>query len=166
MKKFPIIICILSLLFGCTFSTKAPSNSGKISSTTDLFYDFGNMDINGGYQSHTFSFANDGLTPLYISDLKTSCMCTKAEIKNNSMETIQTSNAKFEPGELFYVFVTYDPLAHGPNAVGDVNRSIILSTTSEENGRTAVKFDDSDLTFTQMNIKGNVMYTEDYNNSK
>ena len=82
------------------------------------------------------------------------------------METIQTSNAKFEPGELFHVFVTYDPLAHGPNAVGDVNRSIILSTTSEENGRTAVKFDDSDLTFTQMNIKGNVMYTEDYNNLK
>lgn len=165
MKKIFVLSLIL-LLFGCSTITQAPSNSGKISSATDLFYDFGNMDINGGTQSHTFGFANEGPTPLYITDLKTSCMCTKAEIKNDSLQTIETSQAKFEPGEFFHIFVTYDPLAHGPNAVGDVNRSIILTTTSEENGRTAVKLENSELTFTQMNIKGNVMYTDDYKNLK
>jgi|SRR6056300_42149 len=164
LKTFNLILLCL-LLVGCTSSTSIEKNLGMIEAKSELFHDFGAMDIQGGKVNHTFSLLNKSEQPLSLVDLKTSCMCTQAQILDKN--GVKISNIKgFEvlAGQEFDVLVTYDPLAHGPDAVGEVNRSIILTTSSIENGRVAVKDQNSGYSFTQMNIKGEVMYSEDFKN--
>jgi hypothetical protein len=161
MKKIilPVLFSVF-LLTAC--SSSEAQHSGLISAETELFYSFGDVDIAGGLVSHNFGFVNDGEEPLQISNLSTSCMCTEAEVVLSDGEKSPVFgmhdktewNHFVEPGEKFEVLVTYDPMAHGPDAVGEINRSVTMFTSSEENGRVAVFDETSDLTFTQMNIHG------------
>lgn len=162
LKKINLFLLCLFLV-GCSSSTNIEKNLGMIEAKTELFHDFGAMDIQGGKVNHTFSFLNKSDQPLSLVDLKTSCMCTKAEIiDENGVKISNAEGFKVLTGQEFDVLVTYDPLAHGPDAVGEVNRSIMLTTSSIENGRIAVKDKNSGYSFTQMNIKGEVMYSQDF----
>jgi len=162
MKKFTLLfLCVF--LAGCTSSTSIEKNLGMVEAKSELFHDFGAMDIQGGKVNHTFSLLNKSEQALSLVDLKTSCMCTQAEIiDQNGVKVSNVKGFQVLAGQEFDVLVTYDPLAHGPDAVGEVNRSIMLTTSSIENGRIAVKDENSGYSFTQMNIKGEVMYSQDF----
>jgi len=162
MKKFTLLfLCVF--LAGCTSSTSIEKNLGMVEAKSELFHDFGAMDIQGGKVNHTFSLLNKSEQALSLVDLKTSCMCTQAQIiDQNGVKVSNVKGFKVLAGQEFDVLVTYDPLAHGPDAVGEVNRSIMLTTSSIENGRIAVKDENSGYSFTQMNIKGEVMYSQDF----
>lgn len=163
MKKLLLLILASLFLVGCTTSTSIEKNLGMIEAKTELFHDFGAMDIQGGKVNHTFSLLNKSEQPLSLVDLKTSCMCTQAQIiDQNGVKVSNVEGFQVLAGQEFDVLVTYDPLAHGPDAVGEVNRSIMLTTSSIENGRVAVKDENSGYSFTQMNIKGEVMYSQDF----
>ena len=101
----------------------------------------GEIDIMGGKVETTFSFSNEGTEPVLIFSGETSCMCTEAVIKtsDNKLSSVikmpghgrtPMLNKVLKSGETAELIVTYDPLAHGPNATGPVMRSIILKTNS------------------------------------
>lgn len=175
MKKLLIFLVLTVSLFGCANQgTMYQTNMGKVVEDTELFHDFESIDISGGNISHTFSFTNTDEQNLTVYGLRTSCMCTKAGLVNSKgVQTLDSTKRLTDQnpsvilaGEKFDIAVTYDPMAHGPNAVGGMNRSITLFTSSKDNGRTSVFDPESGLSFTQMNIKGEVMYTEDFNSKK
>ena len=173
MKKV-IISSILStlILVGCNNNTEELENkkSGFLTNKSDLFYDFGDININGGLISHTFQFHNDSDEVLKISNLYTSCGCTKAKIIESdkseselfSMNKNKNLDIEIKANSEFKVEVIYDPMAHGPKATGDVNRSVFLISSSNENSRTAVNDEESNNSFTQMNIKGLVLSEFEY----
>jgi len=172
MKKL-LTLFTLSLLplSACTTSDLAEiGTSGLVAAESELFYDFGDINIEGGLINHSFIFTNDSEEDLVIMNLSTSCGCTAAEVMlsdgtssptfgmNDSSEWNKTVSA----GDNFEVIVTYDPMAHGPNATGEMNRSVIMTSSSMENGRTAVFDPSTGYAFTQINIKGMVLSAVDY----
>ena len=176
MLKKTILFFLASFLFvACTEENQEESHldpkwSGEISSDDSLLYEFGDINIEGGLVSHTFSFTNSGDTPLYLYDMSTSCMCTEAQYilpdgtssPTFGMDTDQAWSTEIAPGEDFQVLVTYDPMAHGPDAVGEINRSIIFHSSSIETDRIAVLDPELGTSFTQINIHGMVLSAEDY----
>lgn len=115
-------------------------------------YDWGTIDIDGGIVSKTFTIENKGDAVLKIYNVKTSCMCTTAQLK-----TPETTSRKFgmhekssdvievKPSEKAKLIVEFDPIFHGPSGVGPITRVITMDTNSTK---------DSVLTF---NLTGNVV---------
>lgn len=172
MKKLLTLLTLsVFLLSACSSASQETlSLSGKVSANSELFHDFGDVDIEGGLIDHRFSFTNVGEDDLMIMNLATSCMCTEAVVALSDgsespvfgMHDPTQWNQIVPAGEDFEVIVTYDPMAHGPNATGEINRSVIMTTSSVENGRTAVIDPATGYAFTQINIKGMVLSSEDF----
>lgn len=171
MKKLFVLLTLFALS-ACS-TAKVPdvaSLSGMLVADSELFYDFGDLNIEGGLVDHSFSFTNDGEEDLVLMNLSTSCMCTEAEVvlPDGTKSPVFGMRSSTEwsyavpAGESFEVLVIYDPMAHGPNATGEINRSVMMVTSSKENGRTAVIDPSTGYAFSQMNIKGMVLSAEDY----
>lgn len=170
-RLFTLFALSLFVLSACSNSDLVEiGTSGVVASESELFYDFGDINIQGGLIDHTFLFTNDSEEDLVIMNLATSCGCTSAEVvlsdgtssPSFGMHDSTQWNQTVVAGDSFEVLVTYDPMAHGPDATGEMNRSIIMTTSSQENGRTAVLDPSTGYAFTQMNIKGLVLSAEDY----
>ena len=157
--------------YGCT--SKGPSkdelltfkDSGRIVPLESLTYDWTDINIEGGKVAHPFKFKNGGEDNLVLKTAQTSCMCTDAVItladgsKSPAfgMHESPTWGGVVKPGEEFEVLVTFDPMAHGPDAVGPIMRSIFLDTSSVAGGDDA-KFDTpSGKMVTEMMLKGDVL---------
>lgn len=174
MKKLLILLALFSfVLSACsTANVVEVGTSGVIVAETELFHDFGDINIEGGLIDHSFSFVNDSDEDLMIMNLSTSCGCTAARViladgmssPTFGMHDSRQWNQWLGAGESFEVLVTYDPMAHGPDATGEMNRSIIMTTSSHENGRGAVLDPSTGYSFTQINIKGMVLSEESYLN--
>ncbi len=160
MKKLIITAIALSLLItGCSSSdgTKA-ANSGSIKPLDSLSHNWGDINIKGGEVEHGFHFRNDGEEDLILKGAATSCMCTTAyfELPDGSISPTfgMHGNPNWEyvvkPGEEFEVEVTFDPMAHGPDAVGFLQRSIRLFSSSPK--------PEMNLT-----VQTNVLYEDEYN---
>ena len=171
MKKTILALILVMLTFSACSSVKEDVVlSGFVDTESQLFFDFGNINIEGGLIDHSFIFTNDSESELLIKNLFTSCGCTAAEVELSDgtrspkfgMNDSSTWGQVVAPGEEFEVVVTYDPMAHGPNATGEMNRSVIMVSSSEENGRTAVLDPATGYSFTQINIRGMVLSQEDF----
>ena len=114
-------------------------------------YDFGDIKIDGGLVSHKFEIKNTGKGELKFSDISTSCMCTSAYFEVNGEKSPKFGmhknptfwSQKLAPGEMGTLEVIFDPMAHGPDAIGPITRSV--SVYSNDNGQKNVK---STFTFT------------------
>lgn len=142
---------ILFLILGATFFLVAcnsnsdllsVNNSGHISLIDEESFDWGDVDITGGEVEHGFHFRNDGNEDLVLRSAITSCMCTSAkyELPDGSLSPTFGMHGGSEnwayavkPGEEFELEVTFDPMAHGPDAVGPIQRSINMNS-SDGNG--------------------------------
>jgi len=103
-------------------------------------FDWGAIDINGGIVSKSFAIENKGSTTLKLYDIRTSCMCTTAQLK-----TAEQSSKKFgmheknssvfevNPGETAELLVEFDPAFHGPSGVGMISRTITMNTNDTKN---------------------------------
>ncbi len=60
-------------------------------------------------------------------------------------------SAKIQPGQSFEVEAIFDPMAHGPNAVGVIQRSVVLLTS------------DSNQPTMELKVGGEVLYEDDFN---
>lgn len=169
MKYFLFLLTFI--LVACTNEESDPVMSGMIATEEPLLYEFGDINIEGGVVSYTFTFENVGEDKLYLYGAQTSCMCTEAQIllPDGSSSPVFGMHSDpwiydgfIAPEESFQVQVSYDPMAHGPEATGEVNRSILLFTSSEENARLAVWDEEKGMSFTQMNIHGMVLSAEEY----
>ncbi|MEK9194386.1 MAG: hypothetical protein AAB884_01100, partial [Patescibacteria group bacterium] len=92
-----------------------------------------------GKVSYPFKIKNSSETPIQISSLYTSCMCTSASFKVGDKKTgpfgmpghgfVPKLNKTLNAGEEAIVEVVFDPNAHGPAGVGPFERQIYLDST-------------------------------------
>lgn len=103
-------------------------------------HDWGEIDINGGKVARNFTITNTGDSELIINNLKTSCMCTEAQITINGspspmfgMHTRSGWSGVVKPGEIADINVIFDPLFHGPEGTGPITRLVSFSTNDANN---------------------------------
>jgi hypothetical protein len=100
-------------------------------------FDFGRISMAKGKVSHRYSIRNSGETPLTITKIFTSCMCTTATFITRSAKKIgpfgmpghgvlPSVSERLAPGEEAIVDVVFDPAAHGPAGVGPTQRSVTI----------------------------------------
>lgn len=147
-------------------------DSGAISASDTLNYDWGDINIEGGNVSKTFSFKNDDMKKLVLKGASTSCMCTAAAIAlpdGSQSPTFGMHNNPTDwaygvmPGEEFSVKVVFDPMAHGPSATGPIQRSVFLVTSSKNNEIAESNSRETGGRITELKVKGNVLSEADYN---
>lgn len=177
-KKLLLITAVLASLAifaGCSTQNGDPSlanisDSGKINPLQELSYDWKDIDIAGGDVNREFSFENSGETDLILKGATTSCMCTTATFtlpdgeKSPAfgMHGNQQWAYAIKPGESFSINVVFDPMAHGPSAVGPIQRSVYILSSSIPNGNYAVSVPDSQDMVTEVKVSGDVLSSEDY----
>lgn len=115
-------------------------------------YDWGTIDYDKGIVSKNFEIKNTSNSALKLYDVKTSCMCTTAQLRTASqtskkfaMHEKNSSVFEVQPGETAQLLIEFDPAFHGPGGVGPITRTITMSTNDAKN---------STLTF---NLTGNVI---------
>lgn len=107
---------------------------------TETSYDFGAISMKNGMVERDFVLTNNGTSPITVTKLYTSCMCTKALLKVGDSQAgpfgmpghaaIPSIRELVQPGEQATVRVIFDPNAHGPAGVGRIDRVV----TVENNG--------------------------------
>ncbi|MGC8775979.1 MAG: DUF1573 domain-containing protein [Minisyncoccia bacterium] len=106
-------------------------------------FNFGRIPIFGGKVEHIFKIKNESLNPITIGKIYTSCMCTEASLVKDGKEFgpygmpghgfIPTINEKLEPGKEAEIKVVFDPAAHGPAGIGQINRRVFIQDESGNN---------------------------------
>ncbi len=121
----------------------APNESSASLTVPKTSHSFGDIDIFGGKVSAKFPLKNESDEPIDILWGKTTCMCTEGTIdgKTFGMHEGFIGKITINPGETKILRATYDPLAHGPNAVGPITRALILGTNSTTTEQIEVKID-------------------------
>ncbi len=105
-------------------------------------HDFGDIEIFVGKVSTNYTLKNEGTEDVIITKASTSCLCTEGEISGMTfgMHGSEVDSVMIPPGGEETVKATYDPLAHGPNGVGPVTRTITLETNSTETPKIELRF--------------------------
>jgi len=164
MKTRTIIILIILVIIGLFtwgyFSKGGTASSVQGISTSntsksilvaaETFYDFGTISMKNGNVSKEFTINNLTNEDITIKTVLTSCMCTNAFIVNLDGSTkgpfgmagmgyVPPANDTIKPEESRIVRVVYDPNAHGPAGVGEIDRFITLTDSSGGNLQLEIK---------------------------
>lgn len=103
-------------------------------------YDFGQISMAKGLVSHVYEIKNDTSSPLTLTKLYTSCMCTTASLRfgdkvlgpfgmpGHGALPQASFREELAPQESASVEVVFDPAAHGPAGLGKIAREVILET--------------------------------------
>ena len=105
-------------------------------------YDFGTISMVAGNVTHQFKIQNTGSEAVTINKIYTSCMCTTAELMTAGNAfgpfgmpghgAIPKIQGVVDPSEEATVAVVFDPAAHGPAGVGQIQRAITLENNAGE----------------------------------
>jgi hypothetical protein len=102
-------------------------------------YDWGEIPINGGNVYKSFTVKNAGQGELQLYDVKTSCMCTEAQVvvgDETSPEFGMHGNSSWvsrvPAGGEAEVKVRFDPAYHGPSGVGAITRLVTVKTNDAD----------------------------------
>lgn len=150
--KLLILLPMLVFLGGCiTKSTpdnlkaeelKDTASAGKIEIVQNNI-DLGDIVITGGKVDAKFTFKNTGEEPVVVTGGGTSCMCTTAVINKSDGTTSAMLKMPghgpapkitmlINPGEEAELVATFDPMAHGPDAVGPIMRDVTILTNAKD----------------------------------
>lgn len=135
------------LLIGVIVLAMIMSNSAKVQANSDAAveikttsYDWGEIGINNGKVDAYFEIKSIGSQTLKLFNATTSCACTSAQTIVDDkasplfgMHTKSSYVTDVPPGKTAKLKVTYDPLFHGPNGLGAINRQVTLSTNDPKN---------------------------------
>lgn len=142
-----ILVTIL-MLAGGVFMLSNISSTGQINgvSTNAIFsaneknFDWGQIAYSGPDATKTFTIKNSGTEILKLTNIKTSCACTKAQLiidgKSSpyfSMHTTSSWIGEISPDKQASLTVIFDPDFHGPPGVGAVERIISMETNDASN---------------------------------
>lgn len=140
------ISTIIILALGTVLVTKTQSpvlddtGSARVEITGEKAHAWGEIDINGGHVEQIFQIKNVGDSDLEITNFKTSCMCTEAQVnidgKNSpifGMHTRSGWSGVVRPGETADVNVVFDPMYHGPQGTGPITRMVSFNTNDSDN---------------------------------
>ncbi|OHB17847.1 MAG: hypothetical protein A2749_02545 [Parcubacteria group bacterium RIFCSPHIGHO2_01_FULL_45_26] len=119
-------------------------------SASEMFYDFGTISMKKGEVQKEFVISNSSDKEIKLKTILTSCMCTKAYLlrpdgKNKGpfgmpgMGYIPPADELIETGGSRIVRVVYDPNAHGPAGVGQIERTVMLTDSNGGNIRLGIK---------------------------
>lgn len=125
LKKTLLILSLVSLLFvlsGC--SGGLPKSKIELSANN---FDFGDINPVKGIQKTTFFIKNSGEAPLKLTQISTSCGCTKAT----------PSSEEIAPGEQTELSVTFDPSFH-PGTVGKIIRKVYIESNDPKSKTTEI----------------------------
>lgn len=153
MKQLYSIVLVLggtALLIGALLWIAKPSGStiAKTASSSppsslvakEDSYDFGTISMAKGVVTRDFAVNNTATTPIRLTKLYTSCMCTRATLIHNGKKTgpfgmpghitVPGIDETIQPGETVTVEAAFDPAAHGPSGVGPIARKVFLENDS------------------------------------
>src|SRR3989344_5068210 len=148
------VIAIMVLIIGAAFGLSRPQakpevnpeSSGKLTAS-ETFYDFGSISMAKGVVSKKFTVTNDDSRAATITKMFTSCMCTKAKLSTGGQEwgpygmpghggSVPKIAAEIAADQTGEVEVIFDPAAHGPAGIGQIERTV----TVEQNGQEPLTF--------------------------
>jgi hypothetical protein len=132
------------IVIGKPNNSKSETVSGGKLSAVQAGHDFGSISMKEGKVSHVYEIKNASDKPLTITKLYTSCMCTTAELAAGTKKagpfgmqghggTIPAIAVPLQPDETAKVKAVFDPAAHGSAGVGDVKRSVFVSSPGNPN---------------------------------
>lgn len=114
------------------------SNTQRVLESEESLFDFGKISMAAGKVSHIFQIRNSSSDPVLITKLYTSCMCTTATLILEGERRgpfgmpghsiIPQINKTLAPGADANIEVMFDPAAHGPAGVGQVERVVYVET--------------------------------------
>lgn len=114
-----------------------PSGVSALSAAETAF-DFGSISMQAGKVKHAFTVRNGSSSPVRVTKLYTSCMCTQAQFMTSKQRVgpFGMPGHGFVPGidvtlasqEEAVVEAVFDPAAHGPAGVGKIERAVYLET--------------------------------------
>ncbi len=122
------------------------SNIGKLT-TSESSWDFGTVSMAKGIVTKKFNITNTDTVPATVTKLFSSCMCTQGALWVNGKKwgpygmpgmgpAIPDIAAEIAPGQTAEVEITFDPAAHGPAGVGQIERQV----TAQQNGQSPLNF--------------------------
>ena len=102
------------------------------------YYDFGTISMAAGNVSTTYRIKNEGVAPLTINRIFTSCMCTTAMLSTANGRKqgpfgmpghgpLKSVSAQLAPGEVARLELVFDPAAHGPSGIGRIERVVTVN---------------------------------------
>ena len=127
---------------GGNATTPEEKSNGLLVSVERIF-DFGSISMAAGNVKHTFAVKNTGSEAVRIRKMYTSCMCTSAILTIGSGKRygpfgmpghgfIPSINTEVRSGEEINVEVIFDPAAHGPAGIGEIERLVALEHNAGE----------------------------------
>ena len=172
-----LVIAVVGLIVVYAVGNDSPSEdivwpTGNITTIDTIEHNWGDINIKGGDVEHVFTLKNSSNEPLVIKTASTSCMCTSAYIdipgESNSPTFSMNNNppnwGRVVPaGSSFTVKVVFDPLAHGPDAIGPIQRSVyIVTSAAPDNILTYLNSNDDKGSVLELRTSGKVLYTDDF----
>lgn len=101
----------------------------------ELTHDWGEIHIDGGKVEKVFNIRNEGSGTLKLYNVKTSCMCTTAQLMLGEklspefgMHSKSSYKLEVPKGETAKLKVVFDPAFHGPSGVGPITRQVVVQT--------------------------------------
>ena len=162
-KKFLALIAFLSVgIIGIAVlvsnSTSTSNTKASVSKTAGakIVVDHsskkvGNIPYSGGNLIHVFPVKNAGTKDLEIANITTSCMCTKAYLKQGDnksegfgmkgMSASSSWKGIIKPGETAEIIADFDPTYHGTQGTGPVSRMVSFETNDPDNPYVEVSFE-------------------------
>ena len=138
-------VTILGVILGLDSKNASPPlNSSEGNASVEVVgeqsHNWGDIDIMGGKVEKTFEIKNSGDGDLEIANIVTSCMCTEAQVEILEekspvfgMHTRSSWKGVIKSGEVAKIRVVFDPLFHGPEAVGPITRIVAIDTNDKNN---------------------------------
>lgn len=115
-------------------------------------FDWGEIAYSGPKATKTFKIKNSGTETLKLTNVKTSCTCTTAQVviegKESPLFSMHATSSwlgDVAPGKEAELKVIFDQQFHGPSGVGLVERIISVETNDANNK------------LLEFNLKGNVV---------
>ena len=153
MKSKTIIVSLIALVGLSSLMWWGEPNSNATQASNietkggltaeEKLYDFGAISMANGKVEKIFKVTNSANEAITIKNIETSCMCTTAYLESPSGEKgpfgmpghgggATRTNEVIKAGESRELKVVYEPNAHGPAGVGNIDRFIYLTEASGE----------------------------------
>lgn len=151
MKKVILWGVAVVAFFGFLMVVGKPSqtagnrnNGGGQLIAIEAAHDFGTISMKDGNVKRIYQIKNVSDQPLTITKLQTSCMCTTAELTAGDQRvgpfgmqghggSVPDISVPLAPEQTAEVEVVFDPAAHGAAGVGEIKRSVLISTAGNPN---------------------------------
>lgn len=142
-----IIVVTVAFFVGGIYFASNTSNTAQMESDleakatiSETSFGWGEIGIDDGNVEKTFEIKNEGTSPLVLTNIVTSCMCTTAQLSLEDrvspvfgMHTKSAYKLEVPPQETAKLKVVFDPAFHGPDGVGPITRQVVVETNDSEN---------------------------------